>query len=1011
MKTISHMRRHVLHLALVCSAVLPATAQITVTDMDESPGLTAQNLANTLAGSGVSIVANSAGLIQQTDVNASTPDTPLDPLAAAGTFTIANSALGPGFTGGVILSSGRADSIQGTANAGSITGNYNVSPSTSGQASLLGDAQLETLYGDALVHPFRDATALEFDFIPDASQVSIQFVFASEEYDEYVDAGYNDIFAIFVNGQTVNLATVEPNDEPVSIDTVNLDQNRLLYRNNDIHNSPVPVTSHIATEADGLTTLVTCTFTVNAGVANTLKLVIADRSDFIYDSWALVKGASLTTVKPLIVTTEVEQPAIGLGAGEPVSGYNRYTINLTNTGSSAATVYEIQDLLPRGFQYEGSGIIGDFTTDEPASTSYEYLVWTGPYTVPANTTVSMHFWVHPASEYGIFYNNATAIANVPVIPSGESAPLDVRHAFKFAVISPEAIEIPQGGTYNHEKVLFSSDPPPRTFTIKNVGGLALSNITVTAVYPTSAQSFAMDTTGTATYLAPDETTTFTAQYEPMYHDEPTHFIISSDEFQIYPNTSTTPFEFTLQGDSSFTLDTAQAAYVKASNTSGGHLFGAATSVSGDTMVVGSPFENGISTGVNGSQAGSGSSPGAVYVYRRNPVTGAWAQEAYIKASNHGGSQDAFGGSVAISGDTLVVGAPTEDSNATGINGDQSDNSASDSGAVYVFTRSGTTWTQQAYLKASNTEANDYFGSSLAIDGNTIIVGAPEEDSIASGVNGNQADNSGFYRGAAYVFVRSGTTWTQQAYLKASAPADGDLFGASVAVEGNTIAVGAPQYDTGAGFVGLFSRSGTTWSHRQNITAFNAEAGDWFGISVALSNGGNSIIVGAPGESSSGTGVNSPGNNNSNPGSGAAYIFRLLGSTWSHWAFLKGSSTTVSSNFFGGDVALDQEIAAVGAQSEDSSSTGINGDDDNLGASNSGAVFLFAISPSGWAQRDYVKASDTNPSDAFGSSVGISGDILVVGAPYENSNATGINGNQTNSSAMYSGAAYIFDLLD
>src|SRR5689334_6574746 len=107
----------------------------------------------------------------------------------------------------------------------------------------------------------------------------------------------------------------------------------------------------------------------------------------------------------------------------------------------------------------------------------------------------------------------------------------------------------------------------------------------------------------------------------------------------------------------------------------------------------------------------------------------------------------------------------EDSNAMGVNGDQANNGAMDSGAAYVFVRSGTNWSQQAYLKASNTGARDFFGYAVAIDSDTIVVAAPLEGSAAKGVNGNQSDNSAPDSGAAYVFTRSGTAWTQQAYLK------------------------------------------------------------------------------------------------------------------------------------------------------------------------------------------------------------------------------------------------------
>src|SRR5262249_54827109 len=144
------------------------------------------------------------------------------------------------------------------------------------------------------------------------------------------------------------------------------------------------------------------------------------------------------------------------------------------------------------------------------------------------------------------------------------------------------------------------------------------------------------------------------------------------------------------------------------------------------------------------------------------------QQAYLKASNTNAG-DVFGFSVTMSadGNTLAVGAFDEASSATGINGNQANNAAANAGAVYVFSRSGTTWAQQAYIKASNTGANDRFGSSVKLsgDGNTLAVSAPEEDSAATGIGGNQADNSATDSGAVYVFSRSGTTWTQAAYVK------------------------------------------------------------------------------------------------------------------------------------------------------------------------------------------------------------------------------------------------------
>ena len=175
---------------------------------------------------------------------------------------------------------------------------------------------------------------------------------------------------------------------------------------------------------------------------------------------------------------------------------------------------------------------------------------------------------------------------------------------------------------------------------------------------------------------------------------------------------------------------------------------------------------------------------------------------YIKAGNTD-LGDEFGSSVSLSGDgnTLAVGTLWEDSNATGINGNETDNSATASGAVYVFTRSGATWSQQAYIKASNTDSLDFFGLvvSLAADGNTLVVGASGEDSNATGIDGNQADNSATASGAVYVFTRSGATWSQQAYIKASNTDLGDGFGRSVSLsgDGNTLVVGAIGEDSNA----------------------------------------------------------------------------------------------------------------------------------------------------------------------------------------------------------------------
>lgn len=403
-----------------------------------------------------------------------------------------------------------------------------------------------------------------------------------------------------------------------------------------------------------------------------------------------------------------------------------------------------------------------------------------------------------------------------------------------------------------------------------------------------------------------------------------------------------------------------------------------------------------------------------------------AQQAYLKASNTGHG-DRFGNAIAIDGDTVVVGAPYESSNATGVNGDPSNNAAAWSGAVYVFVRSGGVWSQQAYLKASNTGSEDLFGASVAISGDTIAVGAWQEDSNATGVNGNQGDNSASSSGAVYVFTRNAGVWSQQAYLKASNGGAGDRFGISVDLDGETIAVGASHEDSNATGVGgdqssnasadsgavyVFTRSGITWSQQAYIKASDTSASDQLGGAVAIS--ADTIVAGAVNESSNATGVNgNQANHISTPSAGAAYVFQRSGGTWTQQAFLKASNTGAYDQF-GFSVAIDVDTIAVGATREASHATGVGGNQSNNLAADSGAVYVFSRGGGTWSQQAYIKASNTGDADNFGHSVAFHGNTLVVSARSESSNATGVNapltggsGTQSDNSATWAGAAYVF----
>jgi hypothetical protein len=439
---------------------------------------------------------------------------------------------------------------------------------------------------------------------------------------------------------------------------------------------------------------------------------------------------------------------------------------------------------------------------------------------------------------------------------------------------------------------------------------------------------------------------------------------------------------------------AQQAYLKASNAGGGDWFGTSVALSGDTLVVGAPFEDSSASGDETDN--SADQTGAAYVFTRSG--GVWSQQAYLKARN-AERGDLFGRSLAISGDTLVVGAWGEASSASG---GETDNSAEDAGAVYVFTRSDGVWSQQAYLKASNAEAGDAFGYSVAISDDTLVVGAINE---ASSTSGGEADNSVKDAGAVYVFTRSAEAWNQQAYLKASNAGWNDTFGASVAISGDTLVVGAINEDSSAnggqtdnstskaGAAYVFTHSNGVWSQQAYLKASNAETDDAFGYSVAIS--GDTLAVGAINESSNASGGEA---DNSVEDAGAVYLFTRSAGIWSQQAYLKARNAE-SDDQFGYSVAVSGDILVVGAIGEASSASG--GEADNS-ANYAGAAYVFTRSGEDWSQQAYLKASNAELGDFFGYSVAISGDTLAVGAKNEASNSSGVEADNSASSA---GAVY------
>ena len=407
---------------------------------------------------------------------------------------------------------------------------------------------------------------------------------------------------------------------------------------------------------------------------------------------------------------------------------------------------------------------------------------------------------------------------------------------------------------------------------------------------------------------------------------------------------------------------AQEAYLKASNTGPYDNFGwsLALSADGTRLAVGAYGESSSATGLGGAEGDDGAPlSGAVYVFARSGA--GWAQEVYVKASNTG-ADDRFGWSVALSGDgaRLAVGALGEDSSARGLDGVETDDGATDSGAVYVFARDSTGWAQEAYVKASNTGALDGFGAavSLSRDGTRLVVGAYREGSGARGVGGSETSEAAMNSGAAYVFSRDSAGWAQEAYVKAS----------------------------------------------------NTGSMDEFGFAVSLDDDGARLAVAAHHEAARAYGIDGDQANDDALGAGAVYVFARAGATWSQEAYVKASNPQ-ENGLFGSALALsaDGTHLAVGAYYESSRWRGIGAGSWNTGSFASGAAYVFARSATAWAQTAYVKAPNADSSDFFGYALSLSADgaHLAVGAWGESSAATGIDGDQADNSGFGPGAAYLY----
>ncbi|MFN7929667.1 MAG: MBG domain-containing protein, partial [Blastocatellia bacterium] len=385
---------------------------------------------------------------------------------------------------------------------------------------------------------------------------------------------------------------------------------------------------------------------------------------------------------------------------------------------------------------------------------------------------------------------------------------------------------------------------------------------------------------------------------------------------------------------------SQQTQFTASNGAASDQFGYSVAISGDTAIVGVP-DNDFAPTFN---------QGSAYVFVRS--NNVWSQQAQLIA-NDAANNDAFGWSVAISGDTAVIGAYNDD---IGGNGDQ--------GSAYVFVRNGSTWTQQAKLTSSDGATNDWFGYSVAVSGDLAVIGAPLND---LGFQSNL--------GAAYIFVRNGSSWSQERILRASDAADNYNFGYAVALSGSTAIVGSPAAsvsgNSAQGAAYVFVRSGTSWSQQQQLTASNGLSSDQFGFSVAISN--DTAVIGAPQDDIG-----------SNSDQGSAYVFVRSGTTWSQQQQLTAGNGT-SSDQFGYSVGISNEMAVVGAPTDDVSAN-----------ADQGSAYVFTRSGVSWSQQQQLTASNGAAYDNLGWAVAISGYTIVVGAPADD---VGANTDQ--------GSAYIF----
>jgi hypothetical protein len=351
-------------------------------------------------------------------------------------------------------------------------------------------------------------------------------------------------------------------------------------------------------------------------------------------------------------------------------------------------------------------------------------------------------------------------------------------------------------------------------------------------------------------------------------------------------------------------------------------FGQSVAISGDTAVVGGPGENAL-----------GVDHGKAHVFVRSGTT--WVEQAVLTAGNGGQGWFSiqFGQAVAIDGDTIVVGAPDQDHNLNTV----------ESGQVHVYVRTGTTWFETAQVISSAPIQNEFFGTSVGISGDTMVVGVPYED--AAFVD----------EGAVHVFTYDGLDWNEVAVLRGSQAAHDVYFGKSVAFDGDRVVVGAPAGPSDPGRVYVFDRNGTSWSEQAVMSAVGGTLDNQFGASVSLD--GSWFVTGAPAQ-----------------GNGTAYVYLRSGSSWLEYDQLTAGDPDPA-DAFGGAVALDGGRILVGAAL-----------DDVAGVVDAGSAYAYQRSGTSWIQDTKIVAGVPDPSE-FGTAVALSAGTAWIGAPLHDEGLT------------------------